>query len=148
MASATDSSGVQIPRFMPRPWVVWPLMAVVATAAAGMLYLFDPRVQGNYPPCPFLFFTGCYCPGCGTLRALHGLLHGNVLGALGYNPLTVLSIPFLAVAGIVAAAKSFGWQSFLGITISHRVAFGVAATVLVFWILRNVPVYPFTVLAP
>lgn len=76
------------------------------------------------------------------------MLYGDLAGAMGYNPLTVLSIPFLAVAGMVAAAKSFGWQSCFGITISHRVAFGVAAAVLMFWVLRNLPVFPFSALAP
>lgn len=148
MASAPDSNRVQTRSFMPRPLLSWAMFGAGAMATVSILYFLDPRAPGNYPPCPFLFFTGCYCPGCGTLRALHRLLYGDLAGAFGYNPLTVLSIPFLAVAGMVAVAKSFGWQSFLRITISHRVAFGVAAVVVAFWALRNVPVYPFSALAP
>ena len=68
--------------------LLWPALALLAAVGMGLVYFVDPRPAGNYPPCLFLYFTGCYCPGCGTLRALHRLLHGDLLGALGYNPLT------------------------------------------------------------
>ncbi len=29
------------------------------------------------------------CPGCGTTRALHALVHGDVAAAFGWNPFTM-----------------------------------------------------------
>ena len=131
------------------PWVLWAVAGALAAATLGMLSVLDPRAPGNYPPCPFLFFTGCYCPGCGTLRALQRLLHGDVPGALGYNPMTTLGIPALAVVGIRDAARALGWQRWLPARpLSHRAAWGLLAAILAFWVARNIPVHPFTALAP
>ena len=37
------------------------------------------------------------CPGCGSQRALHSLLHLHLADALRYNALLVLSIPYIAL---------------------------------------------------
>ena len=138
----------RLPRFF-LPRLVWPSLTLLAAAAAGSLYFVDPRVAGNYPACPFLLLTGCYCPGCGTLRALHRLLHGDVGSALGYNPLAVLMLPFLSVAGIDGVARAFGKVLLPDFnTLPHQLAWGLLAGIILFWALRNIPVYPFTILAP
>ncbi len=41
--------------------------------------------------------TGLQCPGCGGLRALHALLHGQVMEAFRLNPLFVLALPAAGV---------------------------------------------------
>ena len=61
-----------------------------------MLYFRDPAEPGLYPLCPLRATTGLYCPGCGTLRAAHQLLHGRVRNALSLNPVAVLAVPFAA----------------------------------------------------
>src|SRR5271165_4411658 len=73
------------------------LAALLAAIAAGIVLLevFDPTTSGVFPPCPLRYFTGWYCPGCGSLRAMHQLLHGNLRAAWALNPLTVLLLPFL-----------------------------------------------------
>jgi ABC-type spermidine/putrescine transport system permease subunit II len=50
-----------------------------------------------YPPCLFKKLTGLNCPGCGSSRALHQLMHGNLLPALDYNILVVIFLPFIVV---------------------------------------------------
>ena len=130
------------------PQLVWPALAMLATVGAGLLYLVDPRVPGNYPPCLFLYFTGCYCPGCGTLRALHRLLHGDLIGALGYNPLTMLVLPLITVTGVAGLTEAVGRPLPFNFTLSHRVAWAVVVVIILFWTLRNVPIYPLTTLAP
>ena len=128
---------------------LWLALAMLAAAGGTCLvYFVDPRVPGNYPPCLFLFFTGCYCPGCGTLRALHRLLHGDLPGALGYNPLSILLLPFLAATAIVGLARTFGRPLLQTFSFPPRLAWGLLAVVVLFWTLRNVPAYPLTVLAP
>ena len=39
-----------------------------------------------YAPCLFYALTDLYCPGCGTLRGLHELLHGRIGIAHGPKP--------------------------------------------------------------
>ena len=58
--------------------------AALAAAVGGtaVVATVDPSEPGHYPECPFHWITGLYCPGCGTLRAVHALTHGDVLGAI------------------------------------------------------------------
>jgi hypothetical protein len=60
---------------------------------AAVLFWFDPTLYRFYPPCLFYKATGLYCPGCGSLRALHQLLHGHVATAFHFNPLLIASLP-------------------------------------------------------
>ncbi len=135
-------------RRMPSPKLVWPPLVLLGAAGAGLLYFVDPRVPGTYPPCLFLFFTGCYCPGCGTLRALHRLLHGDLRGALAYNTLTVVTLALLSAVGAYGAARTLGRSSLPRFNVSHRVAWGALVVIVLFWTLRNLPIPPLTVLAP
>jgi hypothetical protein len=80
---------------------LWIYGAAAATAAA--LFFFDPATTSFYPPCLFKTVLGMQCPGCGSLRAAHQLLHGNVEAAWALNKPVVLALP-LALA---AASLSF-----------------------------------------
>jgi hypothetical protein len=107
-------------------------------AVAAALFAFDPVRASVFPVCPFHQFTGLWCPGCGTTRALHQLLHGNLAAAFRFNALSMAMLPvagYLIVRGDASTVKP-GWIWLLLVTI---VAFGV---------LRNIPVYPFSLLAP
>jgi hypothetical protein len=57
---------------------------------AGVVGRVDPETPGTYPACPFAALTGLACPGCGSLRALHDLVHGSPLAALDHNGLFVV----------------------------------------------------------
>ena len=130
------------------PRSLWLALAFLALGGTSLVYFVDPRLPGNYPPCLFLYFTGCYCPGCGTLRALHRLLHGDLSGALGYNPLTMLVLPLITATGVAGLMEAVGRPLRFNFTLSHRVAWAVVVVIILFWTLRNVPIYPLTTLAP
>jgi hypothetical protein len=78
-------------------------VGLTGLAAAAVLYWFDPSQGGFYPICLFHRTTGLLCPGCGSLRAMHQLLHGHLARAFQLNPLLLLSIPL----GIWFAARTF-----------------------------------------
>jgi len=110
---------------------------MVAAIAAGLLYSVDPSVPGNFPRCPSNLLTGLFCPGCGSLRALHQLLNGELMRALSYNGLMVASIPVVA------------WMAFEPAWVRHPATPWTVLVVIVgYTVLRNVPVWPFSVLAP
>src|SRR5260370_36721099 len=112
-------------------WRRYPgLHALVATAIAALagliLFLFDPNRYPFYPVCAFHKVTGLLCPGCGSLRAMHQLLHRHLAIAFHFNPLLITTLPVLVVYCVVwslgmlrrgTAGGGFGAQSggaFLG----------------------------------
>lgn len=74
------------------------LIAVATILIAAVLIIFfniDPNVYPFFPKCPFLVITGLECPGCGSQRAYHQLLHFNIVSAFHQNPLVVLFTPYI-----------------------------------------------------
>lgn len=71
------------------------LLGIGTIAVLALLCFFDPSTSAIFPPCPTNALTSLYCPGCGTLRAMHALLHGDVKEALSQNILAVIFIPIL-----------------------------------------------------
>ena len=130
------------------PRLAYIALGMLASLGFAMLYTFDPRNVDAYPVCPFFGLTGYHCPGCGTLRALHQLLHGNVIGAFGYNPLTVLSLPFIAYSYAAGATRAFRAPVLPRVFIPPAWIWALLVGVVAFWVLRNVPVAPLTLLAP
>ncbi|NEO96316.1 MAG: DUF2752 domain-containing protein, partial [Moorea sp. SIO3G5] len=101
-----------------------------------------------YPPSPFRTLTGLYCPGCGTLRGLHQLLHGNLWAAFGLNPLMVLSLPYLIYSYICYSLPVFTGRKVSQIFIKPAWIWWMLKIILAYWILRNIPFAPFSWLAP
>ena len=77
----------------------WLLLAgaVIGVGILAVLYFtFDPSKDGFFPKCIVYRLTGFKCAGCGSQRAIHALLHGDVMGALRNN--AVLPIAIIVVA--------------------------------------------------
>lgn len=126
----------------------WLLATSAAVAAVPVLYRFNPLEAQFYPRCPLFVITGIYCPGCGALRAGHALLHGHLLTALDYNALLVLAAPFLAYALAAQAIPALTGRRIPVRTLSGREAKAVMWLFVAFMLLRNLPLYPLSVLAP
>ncbi len=115
------------------------LFIILLIIILGAVYsVFDPLKSSYFPSCPFKSVTGLDCPGCGSQRAIHELLHLNFKKAFEYNALLVLSIPYLLLLMVFnfESVKQrfpklerilFGWKSVWIITI----------IVILFFIFRN-----------
>ena len=131
-----------------RAKVIWAAVGMTIFAAlSGVLYYFDPATHGFYPGCLFHRLTGLDCPGCGGLRAVHHLLHGEIAAAFHYNALFVVALP----VGLLVAAK----KVFLGVGVQTSVVnrssqyYWIGLLVLLlFGIVRNLPIAPFEWMAP
>jgi hypothetical protein len=128
----------------------WRILAGGLALLAGVatLYAYDPATRSLFLPCPFHALTGLHCPGCGTLRGLHQLLHGNLWAALRMNPLMVVSLPFLGFALAAAVARLATGRCRQSARLPARWIWALLVLVLAYWVLRNVPCYPFSLLAP
>jgi hypothetical protein len=126
----------------------WLLATSAAVASVPVLYRFNPLEVHFYPRCPLYVVTGIYCPGCGALRAGHALLHGHLLTALDYNALLVLSAPFLAWALAARAVQALTGRTLPVHRLSGRESRAIMWLFIGFMLLRNLPLYPLSVLAP
>lgn len=126
------------------------ILGVGLALCAGIVYLyaFNPAGSGFYPPCMFRMLTGYYCPGCGTARTLHQLLHGNLMAAVRLNVLTVILLPPLAYAMLSIGLQTFGKKPLPTVFIPASWIWALLVVILLFWGLRNIPYPPFSYLAP
>jgi hypothetical protein len=124
------------------------LMIVLAAFATWIVWQFNPA-DWNLPLCGFHVMTGLYCPGCGATRATHELLHGRVLAALHQNALWVTLLPLAGYMGASELRYALAGRPLWG-DLSHRrwLLVALAAAAMLFFVIRNLPVYPCTLLAP
>ena len=120
------------------------LAVIVLTITAYYFYFpslgFLPNMQ-----CIVNKTTGLHCPGCGGQRAFHALLHGQVAHAAQNNLLIFLVLP---VAGIKLTEELSGTKIFPAVFYSRKVVLSILVLVILFSILRNIPVEPFSYLMP
>ena len=128
-------------------WVA--LAALGLTFACVMLYQQGPGNLPWLPGCTFRKLTGLYCPGCGMTRAAYSSLHGDVAHAFRMNPVGMVLFP-IAMTGL--GFELLGWVRNKPLpfrfNVGPRLAWTIAYGMIAFWILRNIPVWPFTLLAP
>ncbi len=87
------------------------LLMALAAMAAAVLFQFDPSRSAFYPGCMFHRMTGLLCPGCGSLRACHQLLHGHWAAAFHDNPLLILTLIAGAVYLLLTRGRSWSGQN-------------------------------------
>jgi hypothetical protein len=124
------------------------LTAAGMSGAAVFVYFTNPSRTGYMPVCPLFKMTGFACPGCGMTRGTHALLHGDVLGALDYNlllPGLIFFFGYLFISLILVAWRGRGLDFRI---FSPAVLWTSMVLALVFTIVRNLPLYPFSVLFP
>ena len=118
------------------------LGAVVVLILLAALYLFynlNPETQPIFPKCPFLVITGYECPGCGSQRAIHQLLHLNIGAALKYNAFMVIALPyvFLGVYMEYFGGKQRNvklYRFFFG----RYSALVILVIMILYWVLKNI----------
>lgn len=113
-------------------------------------YRYNPDNPNWLAKCSFHEYTSYNCPGCGGQRAIHYLLHGEILQALHHNLIFTLGLPFLLylyflVVDVYILKDKKLLRSFM---YSPKFGFSVVAVIILFLVLRNIPFFPFTYLAP
>ena len=74
----------------------------------ALYYIFNPATSQLAPKCMFHSVTGLDCPGCGSQRMLHALMHGDFSAAWHANPFIICAAPVLIVmTGAAARRKRF-----------------------------------------
>jgi len=135
---------------MKRKIIVFAL-ALAIPVLVGLVYFHFYNENSSYNmECGFHNLTGLQCPGCGGQRAFHSLLHGEIPTALRYNAIFILGLPLLLyMYFVVVEVHGLKNRKYVnGFIYSSKFAKLALITIIVFFILRNIPVTPFIYLSP
>ena len=119
------------------------LLWLAIVAGSVCLYVLEPGKSVLFPVCPFRALTGFTCPGCGSTRGMHQLLHGNLLAAFELNPLLLVALPFLLYALVSYSYRVMTGRPLRHNTLAPKYIYTIFGVVLFFWVFRNTPLYPF-----
>ncbi|MEY4485125.1 MAG: hypothetical protein RL693_2577 [Verrucomicrobiota bacterium] len=125
--------------------------SVTLMLALGMVIFLQhpPERFRFYPQCQLHQLTGLLCPGCGSTRCLHAMIQGRFAEAAQKNIIAFALLPLLGCYGILRAfywvfGRPFPWRY----QITPRFGVWAVFILIAFGILRNLPWYPWTLLAP
>jgi len=115
------------------------LLLTVFIFAIALYFIFDPATNVWFPKCPLKVLTGYDCPGCGSQRAVHHLLHLEFSKAFAMNALLVLSLPYV-LFGLVYQNTSLKkrWPNVHNYLFGNWAIYFWTVAVLAWWVYRNV----------
>ena len=113
-------------------------LGILFAALFFVFFFLDPAKIGIFPRCLFLRLTGYECPGCGSQRAIHHLVHLQIGQAFRENALFVLAIPYILLGVYL---EYFGGNTrfprLLPLFFGKWTAILVLILIFAFWIGRN-----------
>ncbi len=109
----------------------------VVAAMAVVYYSNDPSSDTFFPRCAWLGLTGTKCPGCGSQRAMHSLLHGDIAGAWRYNAFMIAVLPVIAFYAVAEFTRK-RFPRFYMATGHPAVVTLILLSIVLWWVLRNV----------
>lgn len=100
-------------------------------------YLFDPVEAGWMPRCLWKSVTGTDCPGCGSQRMAHALMHGDINGAWHANAFALCMLPVIVFLLWLETVRDRYPRLYAA---AHRpgVIITVALSVVIWWVCRNI----------
>lgn len=122
-------------------------IAALTVGSAAVTY-FDPAKANFFPVCPMYALTGLACPGCGLTRGFHALFHGDIIPALDFNlliPVWAVIFGYVWVSLLLLAVRGKGLPMWMT---NPRFLWAFMIVLVTFGVLRNIPVWPFTILFP
>ncbi len=121
---------------MRRPLIIL-LVAALLLVLGLVYYALDPSSSTLFPRCTFLSLTGYKCPGCGSQRAVHALLHGDLAAAFRYNALLLIAIPWIALCLFAESRRTRNPRLYARLN-APLLIWLFLAMVLIWWLLRNI----------
>lgn len=123
------------------------VVAASSTAVCAAIWVGDPTTpHGPLPVCPTKALLGIDCPGCGSLRMLYSLMHGDVAAAARFNALGLVAVVLLVWAYFAWTSARVGGRRLRSWQHQRWAPLITMALVLAWFVVRNIPVAPFTAL--
>ncbi|PHQ55327.1 MAG: hypothetical protein COC16_05420 [Lutibacter sp.] len=123
-------------------------LSVLGMALVLLYFFVNPSELDILPKCPLYVTTGIYCPGCGSQRATHHLLHFNFEEVLQQNVLYFFGLLFIGYYLTITSLNFFLKKNIYNYVYHPKTPLIILIVILLFWIARNLPFYPFNCLAP
>jgi len=116
------------------------VLSIVGVVLAAVVYfMFNPATANFFPPCLFYKLTGYQCAGCGSQRAIHSLLHFDIVSAFKYNLIVVPAI--LLIALLIYLEHFGGKKRFPKLhrkLSSTKFIVAIIIVIVAYWLLRNI----------
>lgn len=118
-----------------------------AAIAAGVLvigalyFFFDPADYLWAPKCVFHSVTGWDCPGCGSQRMIHALLHADFAAAWKANAFFLIASPVLALMAVAACFRTRLPRLYRFVN-SLPVIISICSAIVIWTIARNLVTIP------
>ncbi|HEX4606437.1 MAG TPA: DUF2752 domain-containing protein [Candidatus Angelobacter sp.] len=106
-------------------------------AALAVVYAFPPEEYSFYPRCLIYTTTHWLCPGCGSTRALHALLHLDLRSALHYNALFTVLAPFAFLWIAFCCYRVLRYDQFPQLAMPRALTVGLVVSAVLFTVARN-----------
>lgn len=119
------------------------LLSTATISLIGFITLYynvNPERHEFFPKCIIYSLTGMQCPSCGSQRALHAILHGNLSQALHYNLFALYSVPYFILV-LICYFWQFNekkLQNFRAIILSRAATIAYVVGYFGWWIIRNI----------
>ncbi|WP_342663125.1 DUF2752 domain-containing protein [Gordonia shandongensis] len=120
-------------------------MLVGTAVVGGIIWFADPTTPGGVlPTCPTKSLLHIDCPGCGSLRMMYSLMHGDFGSAVHFNAVGVVAMFFVAAAfvtytvGLWTGRRIRNWQHW------RYAPMVLLAITLAWFVVRNIPIEPFS----
>jgi hypothetical protein len=112
-------------------------IAAAAALCLAVVYTFAPSENSFYPDCLFLRVTGWECPGCGSTRALHALLHLRLAEAMALNPLFTMAFPLLMLWALLQYVAVLRGGRMFAIPLHRNAYAALSVAAVLFGVVRN-----------
>lgn len=122
---------------MPKYRTYIALVSIVALAMLAIAYyFFDPTEVNWMPRCLWKVVTGTDCPGCGSQRMAHALMHGDISGAWHANAFALCMLPIIALMIWLELTRT-RHPSLYSRLHSPLMIKLIVTVILAWWIIRN-----------
>lgn len=111
------------------------ILALIAAGFTGAVIMIK---TGLYLPCLFRSVTGYLCPGCGATRMFLSLMQLDPVKAFHYNPMLLVTLPFLLYIVIAMCRNYINHGSLQVGRKTERLALVLIVLFIIFGIIRNI----------
>lgn len=112
------------------------IIGIAAVVLLGLYFIFDPSETRWAPKCMFHTMTGLDCPGCGSQRMVHALLHGRWGEAWHQNAMLLVMTPLLLLMAYSAVLRRKMLRLYAVLN-SPAMIVGITALLIAWTVVRN-----------